>query len=67
MNIGSASGASVAGHTHMHALPRWVGDSSFATVIGETRVLPEALSVTWERVRGRFAARRKGGGAARSV
>ncbi len=67
MNIGSAAGAGVAGHIHMHALPRWVGDSSFATVVGETRVLPEDLSVTWERVRGRFAARRQGGGAARSV
>ncbi|MCY4595215.1 MAG: HIT domain-containing protein [Bryobacterales bacterium] len=51
MNIGRAGGAGVAGHVHMHALPRWIADSNFATVIGETRVLPEALAVTWERVR----------------
>ena len=54
MNIGRAAGAGVAGHIHMHALPRWIADSNFATVIGETRVLPEALSVTWERARAEF-------------
>ena len=54
MNIGRAAGAGVAGHIHMHALPRWVGDSSFTSVIGETRVLPEALETTWERVRAEF-------------
>lgn len=54
MNIGRAAGAGVAGHIHMHALPRWVADSNFATVIGETRVLPEALEVTWERARAEF-------------
>ncbi len=51
MNVGEAAGAGVAGHIHMHVLPRWVADSNFATVIGETRVLPEELSVTWKRVR----------------
>lgn len=54
MNIGRAAGAGVAGHIHMHALPRWEADSNFATVIGETRVLPEALEVTWERARAEF-------------
>ena len=54
MNIGSAAGAGVAGHIHMHALPRWTGDSSFTSVIGETRVLPEALPTTWERTRAAF-------------
>lgn len=54
MNIGRAAGAGVAGHIHMHALPRWVADSNFATVIGETRVLPESLAVTWERARAEF-------------
>ena len=54
MNIGRAAGAGVAGHVHMHALPRWIADSNFATVIGETRVLPEVLSVTWERARAEF-------------
>lgn len=54
MNIGRAAGAGVDGHIHMHALPRWIADSNFATVIGETRVLPESLSVTWERARAEF-------------
>ena len=51
MNIGQAAGAGVAGHIHMHVLPRWVADANFVSVIGETRVLPEALDVTWERIR----------------
>jgi ATP adenylyltransferase len=51
MNIGKAAGAGVAGHIHMHILPRWVADANFASVIGETRVLPESLDVTWERIR----------------
>lgn len=51
MNLGACAGAGVAGHTHMHVLPRWCGDASFMTTVGETRVLPEELSVTWERVR----------------
>ena len=52
MNVGRAAGAGVAGHIHMHVLPRWVGDTSFLTTAGETRVLPEALEVTWERILG---------------
>jgi len=52
MNIGKAAGAGVAGHIHMHILPRWVADANFVSVIGETRVLPESLGVTWERIRG---------------
>lgn len=54
MNIGQAAGAGVAGHIHMHVLPRWVADANFASVIGETRVLPEALEVTWTRICGAF-------------
>ncbi len=54
MNIGRAAGAGIAGHIHMHALPRWIADSNFATVIGETRVLPESLEVTWERATAAF-------------
>jgi len=51
LNIGKAAGAGVAGHVHMHVLPRWLGDSSFVTVIGETRILPEALEVSYARIR----------------
>ena len=54
MNLGKAAGAGVAGHIHMHVLPRWVADSNFMTVVGETRVLPEALETTYQRIRGKF-------------
>ena len=54
MNIGKAAGAGVAEHIHMHVLPRWVADANFVSVIGETRVLPETLDVTWERIRKAF-------------
>ncbi|HUK25953.1 MAG TPA: HIT domain-containing protein [Terriglobales bacterium] len=52
MNIGKAAGAGVAGHIHMHALPRWVADGNFMSVIGETRILPETLEQTYERIKG---------------
>ena len=51
MNIGKAAGAGIAGHIHMHVLPRWVADANFVSVIGETRILPETLDVTWKRMR----------------
>jgi ATP adenylyltransferase len=51
MNIGHSAGAGIASHIHMHVLPRWQGDTNFMTVTGETRVLPEILNVTWERLR----------------
>ncbi len=55
MNIGAAAGAGVAGHIHMHALPRWIADSNFMTVVGETRVVPEDLGTTWEKLKKQLA------------
>ena len=54
MNIGHSAGAGIAGHIHMHVLPRWHGDANFMTTVAETRVLPEELEVTWQRVRAAF-------------
>jgi ATP adenylyltransferase len=51
INLGHAGGAGIAGHIHMHALPRWVGDTNFMTVTANTRVLPEDLNTTWARIR----------------
>jgi len=50
MNIGKAAGAGIVGHIHMHVLPRWVADANFVSVVGETRILPEALDETWKRM-----------------
>lgn len=54
INLGECAGAGVAGHLHMHVLPRWCGDANFMTTVGETRVLPEDINVTFEKLAGAF-------------
>jgi ATP adenylyltransferase len=51
INLGRAAGAGVTGHVHLHMLPRWIGDSNFMTVTGETRVHPEELSTTYQKIK----------------
>ena len=57
MNLGESAGAGIAGHIHMHVLPRWSGDTSFITTVSETRVLPEDLAETWRKLKQEFGAR----------
>lgn len=48
-NLGSASGGSIP-HLHGHVVPRWNGDNNFMPVLGQTRILPQALESTWEKL-----------------
>jgi ATP adenylyltransferase len=51
MNLGRSAGAGVADHLHLHVLGRWTGDTNFMAVVAETRMQPEDLSMTYEKLR----------------
>lgn len=52
INLGSAAGAGIAPHLHVHLVPRWAGDTNFISVVGAARVLPQAIDEVWERLHG---------------
>jgi ATP adenylyltransferase len=55
VNQGRIAGAGIAEHLHIHVTPRWEGDTSYMTTVSETRVIPEHIRLTYERLLGAFA------------
>lgn len=51
INLGSAAGAGIAGHIHIHIVPRWSGDTNFMPVVGGDKVMPQSLETVWRKLR----------------